>query len=68
MLKLITLLLNLFTLFIFGIFISFPIAAIFGAIATLVSWLPMLWAIFRRTGLGLMILISIALFLKAVKN
>jgi hypothetical protein len=68
MLKLITFFLNLFALFIFGIFISFPIAAIFGAIATLVSWLPMLWAIFWRTGLGLMILTAIALFLKAVKD
>ncbi|MEI6329624.1 MAG: hypothetical protein WCP16_10360 [Pseudanabaena sp. ELA645] len=68
MLKLITLLLNLFALFIFGIFISFPIAAIFGAIATLVSWLPMLWAIFWRTGLILMPLTVIALFLKAIKD
>jgi len=68
MLKLVTFLLNLFALFILGIFISFPIAAIFGAIATLVSWLPMLWAIFWRTGLILMPLTAIALFLKAVKN
>jgi len=68
MLKLITLLLNVFALFIFGIFISFPIAAIFGAIATLVSWLPMLWAIFWRTGLSLMTLTAIALFLKAIKD
>ena len=68
MLKLITLLLNLFALFIFGVFISFPIAAIFGAIATLVSWLPMLWAIVWRVALGLLTLTSVALFLHSTKN
>ncbi len=68
MLKLITPLLNLFALFILGVVISFPIAAICGAISTLVSWLPMLWAIFWRSGLILMPLTAIALFLKAIKD
>ena len=68
MLKLVTFLLNLFALFILGILISFPIALIFGAIATLFSWLPMLWAIAWRSGLSLMTLTAIALFLKAIKD
>jgi len=68
MLKAITPLLNLFAIFIFGIFIAFAISAMCGAIVVLFSWLPMLWAIAWRSGLGLMTLTAIALFLKAVKD
>ena len=68
MLKVITPLLNLFAIFIFGIFIAFPIALICDAIATLVSWLPMLWAILWRTGLGLLTLTAITLFIHSIKN
>ena len=68
MLKLIIPLLNLFALFILGVVISFPIALMCDAIALLFSWLPILWAIAWRSGLGLMTLTAIALFLKAIKD
>ncbi len=61
-------LLQLFALFIFGIFLAFPISAMCGAIALLLSYLPLIWQILWRTGLGLMMLTAIALFFHALKN
>ncbi|MCX5934582.1 MAG: hypothetical protein NTU99_07315, partial [Pseudanabaena sp. LacPavin_0818_WC45_MAG_42_6] len=65
-LKVIIYLLNLFALFTFGIFIAFPISLICGSIDTLLFLLPMLWQIFWRVGMGLLLLTPIALFLKAL--
>jgi hypothetical protein len=39
-----------------------------GAIAILFSYLPLIWEILWRTGLGLMMLTAIALFLEALNN
>jgi hypothetical protein len=65
-LKVIIYLLNLFALFTFGIFLAFPISLICGSIDTLLFLLPMLWQIFWRVGMGLLLLTPIALFLKAL--
>jgi hypothetical protein len=61
-------LLKYFAFFIFGIFLAFPISAMFGAIALLLSYLPLIWQILWRTGLGLMMLTAIALFLEGLKS
>ncbi|MBD2175328.1 hypothetical protein H6F42_00160 [Pseudanabaena sp. FACHB-1998] len=61
-------LLKYFAFFIIGIFLAFPISAMFGAIAILLSYLPLIWQILWRTGLGLMMLTAIALFFQALKN
>lgn len=61
-------LLKYFAFFIFGIFLAFPISAMCGAITLLLSYLPLIWQILWRTGLGLMMLTAIALFFQAVKN
>ncbi len=45
LLKFTKLLLKLFALFLFGIFIAFLISAMFGAIAILFSYLPLIWQI-----------------------
>jgi hypothetical protein len=42
--------------------------AICGSIDTLLFLLPMLWEIFWRTGMGLLMLTAIALFLEALNN
>ncbi|TYQ31550.1 hypothetical protein [Pseudanabaena sp. UWO310] len=68
LLKFTTLFLRLFALFIFGIFLAFPISAMCGAIAILISYLPLIWQILWRTGLGLLMLTAIALFLEALHN
>ncbi len=68
MLKLTIILLRLFALFIFGIFIAFPISAMCGAITLLLSYLPLIWQILWRTGLGLMMLTAIALFIEGLNN
>ncbi len=68
MLKITIPILKLFALFLFGIFLAFPISAMCGAIAILFACLPLIWEILWRTGLGLMILTAIALFLTALKN
>jgi hypothetical protein len=39
-----------------------------GAIAIFFSYLPLIWQILWRTGLGLMMLTVIALFLEALNN
>ena len=68
MFKLTIALLKYFAFFIVGIFLAFPISAMCGAIALLLSYLPLIWQILWRTGLGLMILTAIALFLEALNN
>jgi hypothetical protein len=60
--------LKLFAYFLFVIFLAFPISAMFGTIAIFLSYLPLIWQILWRTGLGLMMLTAIALFLHALKN
>ncbi|MDX2254653.1 MAG: hypothetical protein NW214_03970 [Pseudanabaenaceae cyanobacterium bins.39] len=66
--KLTIALLKGFAFFIFGLFLAFPISAMCGAIALLVSYLPLIWQILWRTGLGLMMLTAIALFIHALKH
>ena len=51
-----------------GLFLAFPISAMFGAIALLLSYLPLIWQILWRTGLGLLMLTAIALFLEGLNN
>ena len=68
LLKFTTLSLKFFAFFIFSIFLAFPISAIFGAIALLFSLLPIIWEILWRTGLGLMMLTAIALFVEGLNN
>ena len=68
LLKFTELLLKFFALFLFGIFIAFPISAMFGAISFLLTYIPLIWQILWRTGLGLMMLTAIALFVHALKN
>ena len=68
LLKSTILLIRLFAFFIFGVFLAFPISAICGAIALLLSYLPLIWQILWRTGLGLMMLTAIALFLEGLKS
>ena len=68
MLKLTATCLKYFAFFILGIFLAFPISAMCGAIALLFTYLPLIWQILWRTGLGLMLLTAIALFLQDLKN
>ena len=68
MLKLTATCLKYFAFFILGIFLAFPISAMCGAIALLFTYIPLIWQILWRTGLGLMLLTAIALFLQALKN
>lgn len=60
--------LKLFAYFLVGVLLAFPISAMCGAIALLFSYLPLIWQILWRTGLGLMMLTAIALFLEALNN
>jgi hypothetical protein len=66
--KLTITLLKGFAFFIVGLFLVFPISAMCGVIAILLSYLPLIWQILWRTGLGLMMLTAIALFFHALKN
>jgi hypothetical protein len=59
--------LKLFGLFILGLFIAFPIAAICDALSLLLSMLPIIWEIVWRMGLGLMALSVIVLFFEGLK-
>jgi hypothetical protein len=68
MFKITIALLKYFAFFTLGIFLAFPISAMCGAIALLVSFLPIIWQILWRTGLGLMMLTAIALFLEGLNN
>ena len=58
--------LKLFGYFIVGLFLAFLISSMFGAIAILLSYLPIIWEILWRAGLVMMTLTAIALFLKAL--
>jgi hypothetical protein len=51
-----------------GLFLAFPISAMCGAIAILLTYLPLIWQILWRTGLGLMMLTAIALFIEGLNN
>ena len=68
MLRIIIPIVRFFAYVLVGIFLAFPISAMFGAIALLLSYLPLIWQILWRTGLGLMMLTAIALFFQALKN
>ena len=66
MFKLTIALLKYFAIFVFSIFLAFPVSAMCGAITLLFSCLPIIWEILWRAGLVLMTLTAIALFLKAL--
>ncbi|MEA5476426.1 hypothetical protein VB774_02230 [Pseudanabaena galeata UHCC 0370] len=66
--KLTIALLKGFAFFTCGLFLAFPISAMCGAIAILLSYLPIIWQILWRTGLGFMMLTAISLFFQALKN
>jgi|GEM_PF-2698422 len=68
MLKIIIPIVKFFAYVLVGIFLAFPISAMCGAIAILLTYLPLIWQILWRTGLGLMMLTAIALFLEALNN
>ena len=68
MFKLTIALLKTFALFIFGVFLAFPIASIFGVISLLFAYLPLIWEILWRSGLILVIWTAISLFFRALKN
>lgn len=68
MLKITIAIVKVFAFFIFGIFIAFPISAMCGAIAILFAYLPLIWQILWRAGLGLMMMTAIALFIEALNN
>jgi len=59
---------KVFAFFIFGIFLAFPISAMCGAITILLSYLPIIWEFLWRSGLGLMILTAISLFIEGLNN
>lgn len=59
---------KIFALFIFGIFLSFPISAMCGVITILLSYLPIIWEFLWRSGLGLMMLTAISLFIEGLNN
>ncbi len=68
MFKLTIALLKFFALFVIGIFLAFPMSAICGTLPLFFTCLPLIWEIFWRGGLGLMILTSIALFIEGWNN
>jgi hypothetical protein len=68
MLKITIPIIRFFAYFLVGIFLAFPISAMCGAIAIFLSYLPLIWQILWRTGLGLMMLTAIALFLEGLNN
>ncbi len=61
-------LLRYFAFFVLGICFTFPLSAMCGAIAILLTYLPIIWQILWRTGLGLMMLTAIALFIESLKG
>jgi len=67
MFKLAITLLKLFALFLLSLFLAFPISAMFGAISLLFACLPLIWEILWRSGLGLMLVTAIALFIEGLK-
>jgi len=57
-----------FALFVLGLFLAFPISAMFGAISLLFACLPLIWEVLWRSGLGLMMITAIALFIEGLNN
>ena len=68
MFKFVVALLKYFAYFLVGIFLAFPLSAMCGAIALLFTYLPIIWEILWRAGLGLMMLTAIALFVEGLNN
>jgi len=68
MLKITIPIVRFFAYVLVGILLAFPISAMCGAIALLLSYLPLIWQILWRKGLGLMMLTAIALFIEGLKS
>jgi len=66
--KLAIALLRLFALFLLGLSIVFLILAMFDSISLLFAYLPIIWGILWRSGLGLMMITAIALFIESLNN
>ncbi len=59
---------KIFALFILGIFLAFPISAMCGVIEIFLSCLSIIWEIFWRGGLSLLLVSAIALFIEGLNN
>ena len=59
---------KIFALFILGIFLAFPISAMCGVIEIFLSYLSIIWEIFWRGGLSLLLVSAIALFIEGLNN
>lgn len=59
---------KIFALFILGIFLAFPISAMCGVIEKFLSYLSIIWEIFWRGGLSLLLVSAIALFIEGLNN
>jgi len=59
---------KIFALFILGIFLAFPISAMCGVIEIFLSYLSIIWEIFWRGGLSLLLVSAIALFIESLNN
>jgi hypothetical protein len=59
---------KIFALFILGIFLAFPISAMCGVIEIFLSYLSIIWEIFWRGGLSLLLVSAIALFMESLNN
>jgi hypothetical protein len=57
-----------FALFVLGIFLAFPISAMCGVIEIFLSYLSIIWEIFWRGGLSLLLVSAIALFIEGWNN
>jgi len=57
-----------FALFVLGIFLAFPISAMCGVIEIFLSYLSIIWKIFWRGGLSLLLVSAIALFIESLNN
>jgi len=57
-----------FALFVLGIFLAFPISAMCGVIEIFLSYLSIIWEIFWRGGLSLLLVSAIALFIEGLNN
>ncbi len=60
--------LKVYALFLLGIFLSFPTSAMCGAIAILLSYLPIIWELIWKSGLSLMLLTALSLFVEGLNN
>jgi hypothetical protein len=68
MFKLTIAFLKIFAFFVLGLVFSFPISAMCGALSLLFACLPLIWEILWRSGLGLMMITAIALFIEGWNN